>query len=100
MGHSGGPAGVPRTDTRSSVGQRARRLDPPLLTEGPLSGAVFVVTVGKVLDGGMVESTTKYDVTDQFDALARRRGWTPPVLPLARTGEGTDGTPLRGRNDA
>jgi hypothetical protein len=38
--------------------RRARRLDPPLLTEGPLSGCVYVVTVGKIREDGIVESTT------------------------------------------
>ena len=55
------------------------KLDPPMLTEGPLTGAVFVVTHGKVsphptIEGAtMVEASVKYDVTDQFDALAARR---------------------------
>jgi hypothetical protein len=57
------------------MADRARRLDPPLLTEGPVSDKVFVVTVGRQLENGVVVSTTKYDVTDQFKAMARRRGW-------------------------
>lgn len=64
--------------SHASAYGRAHRLDPPLLTQGPLSGAVFVVTVGRHLPDGVVESTTKYDITDQFEALARLRGWTPP----------------------
>lgn len=59
------------TDTSQSV--RSRRLNPPLLTEEPLSGRVFVVTVGKVFANGNIEATTKYDVTDQFEALAKKR---------------------------
>lgn len=52
---------------------------PPVLTEGPLSGRVFVVTHGKVLphptiEGEtLIESSVKYDVTEQFEALAARR---------------------------
>jgi hypothetical protein len=55
------------------------KLDPPMLTEGPLSGAVFVVTYGKVephptMEGKtMVIASVKYDVTDQFEALAEAR---------------------------
>lgn len=56
----------------STVGNRAQKLDPPLLTDSPISGRVYVVTVGKVR-GGVVEATTKYDVTDQFEALAAKR---------------------------
>jgi hypothetical protein len=47
------------------------KFDPPILTRGPLSGRVYVVTHGKVLDKGQIEATRKYDVTEQFDALAR-----------------------------
>lgn len=55
------------------------KLDPPMLTIGPLSGQVFVVTHGKVvphptLPGRMmVTASVKYDVTDQFDALVAER---------------------------
>lgn len=55
------------------------KLDPPLLTEGPLSGRVYVVTHGKVgphptRDGEtIVTAFSKYDVTDQFEALAAKR---------------------------
>jgi len=49
------------------------KFDPPLLMEGSLTGAVYVVTHGKILDGGIVESSIKYDVTDQFDALVAKR---------------------------
>lgn len=55
------------------------KFDPPILTEGPLSGAVFVVTHGKILphptvDGEtIIESSKKYDVTDQFEVLAKKR---------------------------
>ena len=52
------------------------KLDPPLLTRGPVSGRVYVVTHGKVTghdDEGRqrVEASVKFDVTDQFDALVR-----------------------------
>jgi hypothetical protein len=55
------------------------KLDPPLLTEGPLSGRVYVVTHGKVephptREGeSMVIASVKYDVTEQFNALAVKR---------------------------
>jgi hypothetical protein len=49
------------------------KFDPPRLTRGPLSGAIFVVTHGKIVgekDGReLVESSVKYDVTDQYEAL-------------------------------
>jgi hypothetical protein len=50
------------------------KFDPPRLTRGPLSGAIFVVTHGKeephpTLEGrSMITASVKYDVTDQFDA--------------------------------
>lgn len=53
----------------------AMRLDPPMLTHGPLTDRVYVVTHGKVephptIEGRtMVTATVKYDVTDQFVAL-------------------------------
>lgn len=46
------------------------KFDPPRLTRGPLSGRVFVVTHGKELGEGRIEASCKYDVTEQFDALA------------------------------
>lgn len=55
------------------------QFDPPLLTEGPLSGRILVVTHGKVephptIDGEtMITASRKYDVTDQFDALIAKR---------------------------
>jgi hypothetical protein len=55
------------------------KFDPPILTEGPLTGAVYVVTHGKLLphptrEGEtIIESSVKYDVTDQFNELAGRR---------------------------
>jgi hypothetical protein len=55
------------------------KLDPPLLTRGPVSGRVYVVTHGKVTGEGdegrqRVEASVKFDVTDQFDALVRDTG--------------------------
>ena len=55
------------------------RFVPPLLTEGPLTGKVYVVTHGKtephptIAGETMVIASVKYDVTDQFDALADKR---------------------------
>lgn len=54
------------------------KLDPPRLSIGGLSGRVYVTTHGKIIevteDGReLIESTVKYDVTDQFDALAAER---------------------------
>jgi hypothetical protein len=57
---------------------RSRRFDPPRLTFGPLSGRVYIVSHGKDLGDGNVEATKKYDITNQFEALARNLGWTPP----------------------
>lgn len=59
------------------------KFDPPILSTGPLSGSVYVVTHGKVEQhpsGGppVVIASVKYDVTDQFDALAEQRGWVRP----------------------
>ncbi len=55
------------------------KFDPPLLTVGPLSGKVYVVTHGKryphpTIEGEtIIEASIKYDVTDQFDALVKAR---------------------------
>ncbi len=53
------------------------KLDPPRLSVGGLSGRVYVTTHGKIIgemDGReLIESSVKYDVTDQFDALAAER---------------------------
>ena len=55
------------------------KLDPPMLTEGPLSGNVYVVTHGKIEPHPTQEGKTvvvasvKYDVTDQFETLLRVR---------------------------
>jgi len=57
------------------------KLDPPRLRTGGLSGRVLLITHGRYLNGGeTLEATRKYDVTEQFEALARERGWTqqPP----------------------
>lgn len=46
------------------------KFDPPLLTRGPLSGKVYVITHGKIdTENGHIEASRKYDVTGQFDAL-------------------------------
>jgi hypothetical protein len=53
------------------------KLDPPRLSVGALSGRVYVTTHGKIIgekDGReLIQSTVKYDVTEQFDALSRER---------------------------
>ena len=51
----------------------------PILTEGPLSGKVYVITHGKIephptIDGEtMITASVKYDVTDQFNTLVVKR---------------------------
>lgn len=49
----------------------------PLLVRGPLSGRIYVVTAYKDLDNGNIEAIKKYDVTEQFIALAAASGETP-----------------------
>jgi hypothetical protein len=53
------------------------KFDPPRLSIGGLSGRVYVTTHGRIIgekEGReLIESTVKYDVTDQFDALAAER---------------------------
>lgn len=68
------------------------KFDPPLLTEGPLSGRVYVVTHGKIephptFEGQtMVTASVKYDVTEQFEALTIKRRSDPSSSgPLAST---------------
>ena len=55
---------------------------PPRITEGGLTKAIFCVTHGKVRKGGrpqdpeLIESTVKYDITEQFNTIAyRRNAW-------------------------
>ncbi len=57
------------------------KLDPPLLRVGGLSKAVYVITHGKV-EGETLTliASRKHDVTDQFEAVARELGWTPPEV--------------------
>jgi hypothetical protein len=47
----------------------------PQLLQSGLTGRVYVVTRYKVLDAekGRIEAITKYDVTDQFNALVAER---------------------------
>lgn len=52
------------------------KFDPPMLTRGPLSNAIYVVTHGKIdgetQDGHQrILATRKYDVTEQFESLRR-----------------------------
>lgn len=50
------------------------RKKPPLLRQGGLSGRVFVITRYTDPDEkGNVEALEKFDVTDQFEALADER---------------------------
>lgn len=53
------------------------KFDPPRLSVGGLSGRVYVTTHGRIIgeqDGReLIESSVKYDVTEQFDALASER---------------------------
>jgi hypothetical protein len=48
----------------------------PILNVGPLSGKVYIVTRYRVLDAekGHYEALEKFDVTEQFDAIAATRG--------------------------
>ena len=45
----------------------------PMLMESPLTKRVFVVTSYKDKGDGIFEARQKYDVTEQFDALAEQR---------------------------
>ena len=38
----------------------------PILSLGPFTGRIYIVTRYRLLDSGIMESLTKYDVTDQF----------------------------------
>lgn len=53
------------------------KFDPPRLSVGGLSGRVYVTTHGRIVgekDGlELIESSVKYDVTDQFEALIADR---------------------------
>jgi hypothetical protein len=51
------------------------RKNPPILNVGPLSGKVYIVTRYRVLDAekGHYEAQEKFDVTEQFDAIAAAR---------------------------
>lgn len=48
----------------------AREKQAPLLMRSALSSRIYVVIRYKNLCDGMVEALEKYDITDQFDALA------------------------------
>lgn len=57
------------------------KFDPPFLTRGPLSGAIYVITHGKIRgydDKGrpLIEASRKYDVTEQFNALTAEQETT------------------------
>lgn len=58
----------------------------PRLLRSELTGQVYVVTRYKVdPKSGLIQAQTKYDVTDEFNALAR--GPMVPCGPCAGTGE-------------
>ena len=48
----------------------------PMLMESPLTKRVFVVTSYKDNGDGTFTARQKYDVTEQFDALAEQRNGT------------------------
>lgn len=54
------------------------RKKPPLLLLGGLTRSVFVTTRWSALESGGIEAHEKYEVTDQFETIARSLGWTPP----------------------
>lgn len=45
----------------------------PMLMQSGLTGRVYVVTSYKDLGEGRIEASKQYDVTEQFDAIARSR---------------------------
>ena len=45
----------------------------PMLMESVLTNRVFIVTRYKELPNGCFEALEKYDVTEEFNALARER---------------------------
>ena len=45
----------------------------PMLMESPLTKRVYVVTSYKDNGNGVFTARQKYDVTEQFDALAKKR---------------------------
>jgi hypothetical protein len=52
------------------------KFDPPQLRTGELSGRIYVITHGKEIEtpnGPGIEASRKYDVTDQFWALAKEK---------------------------
>jgi hypothetical protein len=57
------------------------RKNPPILTEGPLTGKVYIVTRYTITDPekGHYTAHEKFDVSDQFEALALKRGYLIPT---------------------
>jgi hypothetical protein len=55
------------------------KFNPPLLTQGPLTDKVYVVTHGRIdphpniPDRTIVTASRKYDVTDQFNDIVAER---------------------------
>lgn len=45
----------------------------PMLTESPLTKRVYIVTSYKDNGDGTFTARQKYDITEQFDALAKMR---------------------------
>lgn len=51
------------------------RKNPPMLSLGPLTNKVYIVTRYRVIDAekGHYEAQEKFDVTEQFEALVAQR---------------------------
>ena len=43
----------------------------PILTRSEITDAVYIVTKYKILEDGLVRTTEKYDVTNQFNAMTK-----------------------------
>lgn len=58
------------------------QLKRPVLRVGGISSKVYVVTHGKVTSSGektYLDATRKYDVTNDFEDVAKELGWNPPA---------------------
>ena len=51
----------------------------PRLFRGGLSGRIFITDKWRELPDGRTEVHSKRDVTDEFAAVAREAGWSPPA---------------------
>lgn len=55
----------------------------PQLRVGGLSKKVYIITHGRETRAkgrAFLDASRKYDSTDQFEAVARELGWTPPAV--------------------